>query len=336
MKTKELWWCLGATIALSACSRSTAVSSPSVASAKASAQTISGRWASSDDARITVNTSRGERVFLTKGNWDFKPSWSKTGSMLVFFRLLEVGPDPMVFTQWKTKICVVKADGTGFRELTIGQYADVNPTWTRDGTNQIVFNRLGARGADSNDIYMIAPGGSIGTEVLVSNPDNRLEWAFSALKDGRIFIDRIDPWTPSVKSFLLTPRRGAVGTYQEIARPTSKLWQKLSVSPSETKIAYMLDNDGNLNTFNDQVLFYADFDVGKLTVSSPVQVTDYDPRCVHEYPRWSADDKVIIYDTNCSGTYQMYAYRLSDRKTIQISRDATTNSQFGTLENVPQ
>ena len=75
---------------------------------------------------------------LTTGHWDFKPSWSKTGDMLVFFRRLvndrEVG-------NWKTAICIINVDGTGFHQLTDGTHTDFNQTWTRDGTNTPIWNR---------------------------------------------------------------------------------------------------------------------------------------------------------------------------------------------------
>ena len=41
-----------------------------------------------------------------KGWEDFKPSWSKTGDMLVFFR--RVKDDPVV-VKWKTILCIAKA-----------------------------------------------------------------------------------------------------------------------------------------------------------------------------------------------------------------------------------
>ncbi len=72
------------------------------------------------------------------------------------------------------------------------------------------------------------------------------------------------------------------------------------------------------------------------TVSNPVRFTDYDPSHVCEYPRWSADESLIIYDSNRSGVYQMYAYRLADRTTARISSDPSSNSQFGSFENVPK
>jgi Tol biopolymer transport system component len=293
------------------------------------------RWASSDDLRITVNQYGRDRLFLTQGHDDFKPSWSKTGSMLTFFRVVSYGP---TFAQWQTKLCVIHADGTGFRELSDGRYADFNPTWTRDGTDRIILNRYAVGGSDRNDIYLVSPTGNIGDEVRISNPENRYEWGFSGLRDGRIFIDRV-VWgagAPVARSFLLTPRPGGVGLYEEIARPTTQLWHKLSVSPSETRVAYMLDFDADMSTYQDVVLYYADFDAERLVVSNPVAITDSDPRDICEYPRWSADESLIIYDSNRSGIYQMYAYRLADGTTTRISTDATTNSQFGNFENVPK
>lgn len=292
------------------------------------------RWVDSDNLRITINAWDRPKVYLTEGN-DFKPVWSKTGGLITYFHALRYG---LSFDQWKTRLCVIRSDGTDARVLSNGQYADFNPTWTRDGTNRILFNRYAARGSASNDIYLISPDGSIGDEVLVSDPANGYEWGFSGLKDGRIFMDRVQ-WNASgytVRSFLLTPRPGGAGVYEEITRPTTLLWHKLSVSPSETRVAYMLDNDGNMSTYNDVVLYYADFDLATQVVSHPVALTTYDLSQISEYPRWSADESLIIYDSNRSGVYQMYAYRLADRTTTRISSDPSVNSQFGSFENLPK
>lgn len=175
--------------------------------------------------------------------------------------------------------------------------------------------------------------------MLVSDPANGYEWGFSGLRDGRIFIDRVSWATspPTARSFLLTPRPGAVGVYEEITRPTRQLWHKLSLSASERRVAYMLDNDGNMSTYNnDVVLYYADFDETTLVVSNPVAITDYDPAHVCEYPRWSAEESLILYDSNRTGVYQMYAYRLADRVTARLSSDPASNSQFGSFEGVPK
>jgi Tol biopolymer transport system component len=291
-------------------------------------------WASSYNWRIAISAYGQPRLVLTDGD-DFKPSWSQTGSLLTFFHTMQYGD---TFDAWKTKLCVIGADGSNPRILSNGQYADFNPTWTRDGTNQIIFNRYAVRGSTSNDIYLISPQGSVGDEVLVSTPSNGYEWAFSGLKDGRIFIDRI-VWTSTgamAQSFLLTPHPGGTPTYEEITRPTTLLWQKLTVSPSETKVTYMLDNNGDMSTYNDDVLYYADFDVKTRVVSNPVAFTTYDLSQISEYPSWSADESYIIYDSNRSGIYRMYAYKLADGTTTEISDDATTNFQFGDFINLPK
>src|SRR5262245_37996622 len=75
---------------------------------------------------------------ITSGHWDFKPSWSTTGDMLVFFRRLKDDPD---VNKWITAMCIIKADGTGFHQLSDGTFTDFNPTWTRDGKNTPVWNR---------------------------------------------------------------------------------------------------------------------------------------------------------------------------------------------------
>jgi len=64
------------------------------------------------DGEIHVNvlgTPEGEP--LTKGHWDFKPSWSKTDDRLVFFRRLVNSKD---VSKWKTAMCIINVDGTGF------------------------------------------------------------------------------------------------------------------------------------------------------------------------------------------------------------------------------
>ena len=59
-----------------------------------------------------------DRVFLTQGHDDYKPSWSRSGALITFFRTQSYGS---TFAQWKTKLCVIGADGTGFRELSDGR-----------------------------------------------------------------------------------------------------------------------------------------------------------------------------------------------------------------------
>ena len=290
------------------------------------------RWASSENLQITINQQDTQKLTVTSGYQDYKPTWSKTGDKLTFFRFVSKGRG---FHTWRTKICVVNIDGTGFRELTIGDYPDFNPTWTRDDSNLIIFNRHSTERGWKNQIYIIPPGGTVGDEELVSHPSNAYyEWAFSALKDGRIFIDR--KGSDFAKSFFLTPNPDKLGKYEEIKRPTAKLWHKLSVSPSETKVAYMLDNDRKLYTYRDVVIAIADFDKVNLRVENQIIITEMNTDYTCEYPRWTNDESCVIYDSNKSGKYQIYAYHLEDKTTSRISPDINRDYRFGNFENLPK
>jgi Tol biopolymer transport system component len=144
------------------------------------------------------------------------------------------------------------------------------------------------------------------------------------------------PGRPFTQSFLVTPNPGGIGFYEEINRPTDKQWHTLSVSPSETRVAYMLDNDDLRTTYADAVLYYADFDVESRTISNPVQIAPEDQSYTDSYPRWTADESLIVYSSSRSGSDQLYAYRMSDGTTHQLSPDDGTSSAFGNFETVPK
>ncbi len=230
---------------------------------------------------------------------------------------------------------MINADGTGFRELTTAEYPNFNPTWTRDGSNRIIFNRLSPGGDSRNQVYWISPNASPGEEELISDPDFMyFEWANSGLQDGRIFVDR--QTGSAFQSFLLTPDPGKQGKYEEIERPTPHIWHKLSVSPSETKVAYMLDNDDNIPTYNDSVICYAEFDVEALRIHNQVQITADDRNSIQEYPAWNRDENLIVYDSNESGNYQVYAYHMADGTTTKLSAFARFSDQFADFEGLPK
>jgi Tol biopolymer transport system component len=288
------------------------------------------RWASSENFEITINSTDGESIKLTRNYQDYKPTWSIDGTKLTFFRMLEYEQG---FGISKTKIGVINTNGSGLRLLTVGDYPDFNPTWTRDGTNMILFTRYDREPYLRMKIYMISPDGSPGDEILLSDPSFQYsEWASSGLKDGRIFIDR---WGSGFKSFLLTPSPGEKGRYEEVKRPTSLYWHKLSVSPNETKVAYMRYGP-NDRAFEDAVICYADFDVNSRVISTEVMVTKANPNCIFEYPRWSKDEEYLIYDCNITGKFQIYAYRLSDGNVQIISLNSNIDSMYGNFDSLPK
>jgi Tol biopolymer transport system component len=249
---------------------------------------------------------------------------------LTFFRRLEYEPG---FGISRTKIGVINEDGSGLRLLTSGDHADFNPTWTRDGTQMVLFTRYQREPRDVMKIYMISPDGSPGDEVSVSDPSPEYsEWASSGLRDGRIFIDRIGD---GFRTYLLTPIPGEMGTYEEVQRNTGFYWHKLSVSPSETRVAYMRYGPHD-RAFQDAVICFADLDLENKVISNHVRVTAPDPAFTCEYPRWTADEEYLIYDCNESGRFQVYAYRLSDGYVRLLSPNPNVDSQFGNFFGIPK
>ena len=102
---------------------------------------------------------------LTTGHMDFKPSWSKTGNMLVCFRRTKNDP---VTVNWKSAIFIINVDGTGFHQLSDGTRTDFNPTWTRDGLNTPIWNRKNDTKTGFH-VMQSKVGGSPGEEIAITD-----------------------------------------------------------------------------------------------------------------------------------------------------------------------
>ncbi len=205
--------------------------------------------------------------------------------------------DGVSFLTWKTKRCVIRYDGTGFRELTSGKFADFNPTFLRDGMNRSVFNRHNSHGKHQCEIFITTIDASPGAEVRVSHPTIKsYEWVYSSLKAGRLSIHRIESEEREV--CLLKPNPGGLGEYERVSMPSNRHIHKANISPSETKILYMLECDDDLTSYGDVQIAWARFDAPGLRVYDEQVITDSGPDTVVEYPKWSEDEELIVYDSN--------------------------------------
>src|SRR5271157_655340 len=136
------------------------------------------------DGEIHVNeVGKPEGKPLTTGHMDFKPSWSKTGNKLVFFRRYKDDP---VTVNWLSAICIINVDGTGFHQLTDATVANFNPTWTRDERNTPIWNRKNPK-TGSFFVMQSKIGGQPGQEVAITH-EGYHTWAYSSLTDGRILV----------------------------------------------------------------------------------------------------------------------------------------------------
>lgn len=279
---------------------------------------------------------------LTTGHTDMKPSWSKTGDKLVFFRSVKEA-DP-----WRTSICVIKTDGTGFNKLTDGTYSDMNPTWTRDGSNLVVFNRHDDE-AKRWAVMFSRHDARPGDEYPVSDT-RRHTLFFSCLKDGRILVTAQNPHG----YYLMTPGRNDGAKYEPIECELAKKGQldRISISPSESRVCFELrPTFKGPYRFVGHVLYIADFDAKARTITNPKVIANAEanPALPFLYPRWTRDESAVVYhanknrkgpaydDTGIWGSgNQIYMYRLKDGSTIRVSTDSNANYMYPHGEKSPK
>ena len=278
----------------------------------------------------TLGTPEGRP--LTSGHWDFKPSWSKTGDMLVFFR--RVKNDPVV-TNWKTAICVINVDGTGFHQLTDGTHTDFNQTWTRDGLNTPIWNR---RNPSTGGFVVMQSkvGNRPGQEVALS--DSRYHtWAYTCLKDGRILVQSAPP-EQGWGYFLMTPKPGGESRYERIdcELATKGLLDRVSVSPSEERVCFEYQT-GFKYKDPGRTLYIADFDAKKRTITNFKAIANREGRPIwYAYPRWTKGEAAVVYHSYETGKGGLYLYTLKDGSTVRVSTNAGADYRYPHGEKLPK
>jgi len=270
---------------------------------------------------------------LTSGHNDFKPSWSKTGDMLVFFRRLKNDP---VVTNWKTAICVIKTDGTGFHMLTDGTHTDFNQTWTRDGRNRPIWNR---RNTKTGGFCVMASkvGNRPGQEVAISDPRYHT-WAHTCLKDGRILVDSAHP-TQGWGYFLMTPKVGGQARYERIdcdGLAKKGLLSRISLSPSEDKVCFE-HLMGHKFKEPGHAIYIADFDAGKRAITNARPIANKERKAHwYAYPRWTKDETAVVYHAHTAAGAALYLYTLKDGSTKKVSMNPRADYRYPHGEATPK
>lgn len=268
---------------------------------------------------------------LTTGHWDFKPSWSRTDDLLVCFRRLQNDPDPM---KWKTAVFVIGADGKGFHALSDGTRTDFNPTWTRDGANTPVWNRLNPATGGFH-VMRGAVGGKPGEETTLT--DLRYHtWVHSGLQDGRLLVNAAHP-AHGKGVFLLSVAPGGAPRYERVACELSAKGQlhRASLSPSERRICFEF-LAGDTFTEPGHVLFHADFDVRTRTIANLRAFANPAGKAQwFAYPRWIDGESAIVYHSGETGQNQLYVHRLGDGTTRRVSADGKADYRYPHGEAAP-
>ena len=273
-----------------------------------------------------------ETKSLTMGQpWDFKPSWSKTGDMLVCFRRLK---DEPVTVNWKSAIFVINVDGSGFHALSDGTHTDFNPTWSRDGKNSPIWNRRNEKGGGFH-LMQGKVGGKPGEEVAITD-ESFHTWGHSCLMDGRLFVNSWHP-TQGWGVFLLTLGEDAKPRYERIACELAKDGElhRASISPSEKKICFEYFK-GHKFQEPGHTLYIADFDAQARTITNAKAFANEDSKSIwFAYPRWIDGESAVVYHSTRTGKGQLYVYRLADGSTTRVSTDPKSDYRYPHGEAAP-
>lgn len=268
---------------------------------------------------------------LTTGYTDFKPSWSKTGDMLVCFRRTKDDP---VTANWKSAIFVINVDGSGFHSLSDGTRTDFNPTWTRDGLNTPIWNRKNDK---TGGYYVMASKvGNKPVEEVTITEEGYHTWAHSCLIDGRILVNSLHP-TQGWGVYLLTPGKDAQPRYERVQFELNAKGQmhRASISPSEKKICFEFLR-GHKFTEPGHTLYMADFDAQHRTITNLKPIANEEGKPFwYAYPRWINGESAVVYHLNNTGHGQLYVYQLADGSTKRVSTNATADYRYPHGEAAP-
>lgn len=265
---------------------------------------------------------------LTTGHWDFKPSWSKTGDMLVFFRRLKNDPD---VSKWKTAICIINADGTGFHQITDANHTNFNQTWTRDGSNTPIWNRKNPKGGGYH-VMSGKVGGKPGEEVPLTDKGTHT-WAYTCLTDGRILVNHSHP-EQGRGYYLMTPAPRGKPAFQKIQCDLAKrgYLDRLSLSVDETKICFEYQR-GFKRKVPGRTLYVADFDAKTRTITNAKPFANAEGKQVwFAYPRWTFDQSAIVYHAGGA----LYLYTLKSGETQKVSTDDKADYRYPHGEATPK
>ncbi|MHC4085854.1 MAG: ankyrin repeat domain-containing protein [Planctomycetota bacterium] len=285
-----------------------------------SATTFRGSYFVNGEIHVnTYGTPEGKP--LTSGYQDFKPSWSKTGNMLVFFRRLKNDP---VVTNWKTAIHIINVDGTGLHALTDGTHTDFNQTWTRDGMNTPIWNRKHPEKV-SFQVMASKVDNKPGQEIALT--DKRYHtWAYTCLIDGRILVQCAHP-KQGHGYFLMTPNPGGEPRFERIDCELAKkgLLDRVSVSPSEKKVCFEYQKGFRYKDAG-RTLYIAD-----ITNAKPFANEEGANRWF-AYPRWNKDETAIVYHASPS----LYIYTLENGSTVKVSTNDNADYRYPHGEATPK
>ena len=131
------------------------------------------------------------------------PNWSPDGRHIVFSTVIDPQADGSQRPE-QADVWIVAADGTSRINLTNSRFANLQPTWSSDGSIYFVSNR-GEGGVEN--IWSIRPDHGLQVAEALGNPQVRSAQAASDGKDAPAAQPRIDDAADAVNAAQPQPQR---------------------------------------------------------------------------------------------------------------------------------
>lgn len=213
---------------------------------------------------------------------DALPEWSPDGEWIVF--QTRVGEN--------TEICLIKPDGSGFRNLTNHPAKDVTPSWSPDG-KQIAFASNRGKSTQVFQLFVMNADGtnahaleSLGAMTAAPHWSHFGVIVFANDKEdhrtGNFEIFAIDETGGNLRRLTFRKRYDITPTWS----PAGKQIAFVSQLDGNSEI-YLLDSNGSL--------------VNRLTRNSAEDL----------WPRWSPDGQRLIFSSNRGGKFALYEFTAS-------------------------
>jgi Tol biopolymer transport system component/DNA-binding winged helix-turn-helix (wHTH) protein len=212
---------------------------------------------------------------------DALPEWSPDAEWIVF--QTRVGDN--------TEVCLIKPDGSAFRNLTNHPAKDITPSWSPDG-KQIAF--VSNRGK-STQVFQLFVMNADGTNSHSLESTGAMTAAPHWSKFGAIVFanDKEDHHTGNFEIFAIDE------TGENLRRLTFRKRYDVTPtwSPTDKLIAFVSQSDGNSEIY---FVYPNGSFVNRLTRNTAEDL----------WPRWSPDGQRLIFSSNRSGKFALYEVAL--------------------------
>jgi TolB protein len=254
---------------------------------------------------------------LTSNPADEAPSFSANGRFVAFSTITEplgVGAGRHIY--------VVKADGTGLRQLTVGSSFDSNPSFSPDG-KQVVFDR--DPGAGKSQVFAINFDGT-GLRQLTNGKFNDSEPVFTPSGKRIVFISDRDRDAKTDRSdiFAMAPS----GANQRLLVDGPYYEKEPDTSPNGKAIAFVSNRQPGINIF---VASASGRQVRQLTQNK----RDCFSGSCNLSPAWSPDGRHIAYLAVGRYSSDLEVMRADGSGVKEFSDGGTEPEGFGTKVGAP-